>query len=199
MERERPSAQDDARLESLLESILLVAGGPTTIAAMAAAVGSPRGAVRAALARLQQRQVGGIRVQVHAETAQIVTAPENNEIVRRFLGTEKPPALSRTTLETLTIIAYRQPVTRAEIEAARGTNSDRQVQTLLARGLIDERGHRDVLGRPMQYGTTLGFLEYFGLRSLDELPPLPEAQVTDLQGQEIGLRSVEVADNDEGD
>jgi segregation and condensation protein B len=128
----------------------------------------------------------GIRLQVHGGKAQLVTAPENAAVVQRFLGTAKPPALSRAALEALTVIAYRQPVTRSEIEAARGVNSDRAVQTLLARGLIEERGQRETLGRPMQYGTTFGFLEYFGLASLDELPPLSEEQPQD--EPDVGLR-----------
>jgi segregation and condensation protein B len=108
--------------------------------------------------------------------AQLVTAPENAEVIQRYLGAAKPPALSRAALETLSVVAYRQPVTRPEIEAARGVNSDRPIQTLLARGLIEELGRRDTVGRPVEYGTGFGFLEYFGLESLDQLPPLEPEQ-----------------------
>lgn len=167
---------DEARLLSAAESVLLVAGEPVTIAALAAALDQPRAGVVDLLDKLRTALRGGIRLQVHDGKAQLVTAPENAAVVQRFLGTAKPPALSRAALEALTVIAYRQPVTRSEIEAARGVNSDRAVQTLLARGLIEERGHRESIGRPMQYGTTFGFLEYFGLSSLDELPPVPEPE-----------------------
>jgi segregation and condensation protein B len=117
-----------------------------------------------------------------------VTAPQNVEVVQRYLGSEKPAPLSRAALETLTVVAYRQPVTRAEIDAARGVDSDHAVRKLLARGLIEERGHRDALGRPVEFGTSMAFLEYFGLMSLDELPPLPEeADLLDPTG--LGLRT----------
>ena len=82
--------------------------------------------------------------------------------------------LSRPALETLAIIAYRQPVTRAEIEAIRGVNCDGVLRTLLSKGLIEEVGHLEQAGRPVLYGTTFQFLQYFGLQSLDELPPLED-------------------------
>ena len=75
-------------------------------------------------------------------------------------------------METLAIIAYRQPITRPEIDAIRGVNSDGVLRTLLARGLIEEVGRRDTVGRPILYGTTFAFLQHFGLESLDDLPPL---------------------------
>jgi segregation and condensation protein B len=187
----RPNAPDRERLASLLESVLLVAGGPLSVGALSTCVGEPRAVVREALTMLGDRLQGGIRLQLDAEEAQLVTAPENDETVRRFIGAERPPALSRSAVETLTIIAYRQPVTRSEIEAARGANSDRQVQLLLARGLIEERGRREVLGHPMQYGTAFAFLEYFGLQSLADLPPLRQAEVGEVEGEEIGLRAVQ--------
>lgn len=181
--------EPDEALDSALESLLLVAGGPVAISALASATGRPRQHIAAALDRLHHALRRGIRLQIQGEHAQLVTAPENIEIVHAFLGTEKPPALSRAALETLTVIAYRQPVTRPEIEAIRGVNSDRAVLTLMARGLIEERGHRAALGRPMQYGTGLGFLEYFGLASLEDLPPLPEADVPEVDPGTIGLRA----------
>jgi segregation and condensation protein B len=127
--------------------------------------------------------------------AQLVTAPENVEAVQRFLGAAKPPPLSRPALETLTIIAYHQGATRPEIEAMRGVNSDRSVQTLLARGLVEELGQRDTLGRPMQYGTSFGFLEYFGLASLEDLPPLESSDQTELRSESLGLRGISNEEN----
>lgn len=164
----------DALLRSQLESILLVAGGPVSIRELARVVDAPQTHVTDVLKALQSSQEGGIQLQLLDGQAQLVTAPENSGIVQRFLGTTKPPALSRSALETLTFIAYRQPSTRSEIEAARGVNSDRVVQTLMARELIEERGRRETLGRPMEYGTTFAFLGYFGLKSLDDLPPIEE-------------------------
>jgi len=94
--------------------------------------------------------------------------------VERLLGGPVVSRLSRAALEVLAIVAYRQPVTRAEIEAVRGVNSERALETLLGRGLVAEVGRRDTVGRPVLLGTTPGFLDYLGLRSLADLPPLPE-------------------------
>ena len=103
---------------------------------------------------------------------QLVTAPEVAEDVRRFLGLSGSARLSTAALETLAIIAYRQPITRAEIEAIRGVNCDGVLRTLLAKGLIEEVGRAEGPGRPILYGTTMLFLQHFGLRSLADLPPL---------------------------
>ena len=180
---------DDDTLRSSIESILLVAGGPVTVQALAAALDVSRTRAARLLEELRERSLGGIRIQLHDGCAQLVTAPENIEVIHRYLGTAKPPALSRSALETLTIVAYRQPVTRPEIETIRGVNSDRAVQTLAARGLIEERGRRETLGRPTEYGTTFAFLEYFGLQSLEDLPELPEAMASDSERLDIGLRT----------
>lgn len=179
-------ARADDRLRSELESLLLVAGGPVSVFALARVTGVPRAQVAALLTEFQRTWRGGIRLQLHEGEARLVTAPENVEIVHRYLGTARPPPLSPAVLEALTVVAYRQPVTRGEIEATRGANSDRAVQTLLARGLIEERGPKPTLGRPMRYGTTFGFLEYFGLDSLDDLPPVPDEE--DLDGRRLGWR-----------
>jgi segregation and condensation protein B len=173
---------------SALESILLVAGGPVRIATLARALDEPRGRVAELLAQLQDHLTGGIRLQIHEREAQLVSAPENVVVVQRFLGAARPTPLSRPLLETLAIIAYHQGATRPEIEAMRGVNSDRAVQSLLARGLIEERGQRATLGRPMQYGTTFAFLEYFGLSLLADLPPLSEQEETDMSASRLGLR-----------
>lgn len=162
-------ALDDRALSSAIESILLVTAGPVMVSTLAKVLEAPRHRVVTALAEIGDRQDGGVRLQMHGGEAQLVTAPENSEWVHRFLGVARPAALSRGSLETLAVIAYQQPITRGEIEAARGVNSDRAVQTLLARNLIEACGRRETLGRPMQYGTGFGFLEYFGLRSLEDL------------------------------
>jgi segregation and condensation protein B len=185
------SVRDDVQLRSLLESLLLVAGGPVSVASLAKTLDESTRRVRRIAVDLKENLSGGVRVQLDGDHVQYVTAPENAEVVRRFIGTEKPVPLSRSVLETLTVIAYRQPVTRSEVEAARGANSDRQVQSLMARGLIEECGQRDTIGRPMQYGTSFSFLEYFGLRSLEDLPVLPAASVSSGVGTEIGLRAVQ--------
>lgn len=185
---EEPNPVPDESLLSTVESLLLVAGGPASLASLADAAGIPRRDMDRLLQALAQRLNRGIRLQVHDGQAQIVTAPENAEAIHRFLGTTRPPPLSRPALEALATVAYRQPVTRAEVEAARGVNSDRAMQTLEARGLIEERGRRDSPGRPAEYGTTFGFLEYFGLSSLTDLPPLGDAVERVADPVQLGLR-----------
>lgn len=102
---------------------------------------------------------------------QFVARPEYAPWIKALVGQKpKPPRLSQPALETLAIIAYRQPVTRAEVEQVRGVNVDGVMQTLLERGLVEQVGRAEVVGRPMTYGTTPLFLEYFGLANLEELP-----------------------------
>jgi segregation and condensation protein B len=110
-----------------------------------------------------------------AEAWQFVTQPEYAPWLKALVGLKnRPPRLSQPALETLAIIAYRQPLTRAEIEQVRGVSVDGVMQTLLERGLVEQVGRAEVVGRPMTYGTTALFLEYFGLRSLEELPAADE-------------------------
>src|SRR5271169_7230780 len=106
---------------------------------------------------------------------QFVSQPEYSPWLKALVGhRSRPPRLSQPGLETLAIIAYRQPITRAEIEQVRGVAVDGVMQTLLERGLVEQVGRAEVVGRPMTFGTTVAFLEYFGLRSLDDLPAADE-------------------------
>ncbi len=106
---------------------------------------------------------------------QFVTQPEFAPWLRALVGVKvRPSRLSQAALETLAIIAYRQPVTRAEVEQVRGVNVDGTMQTLLERGLVEQSGRAEVVGRPALYSSTAAFLQYFGLRSLDELPAADE-------------------------
>src|SRR5699024_6741136 len=100
--------------------------------------------------------------------------PEHSQYFKKLLETPQPTKLSQAALETLAIIAYKQPITRVEIEEIRGVNSDRPVQTLVARSLVEEVGRKDAIGRPVLFGTTLDFLTYIDLTSLEEIPPNPE-------------------------
>lgn len=160
-------------LDARVEALLFVAEEPPTIAQLARALEVPAEAVEEALRVLQERLRGrGLRLQRHGDQVQLVTAPEAAEDVRRFLGLREGGRLSTAALETLAIIAYRQPITRAEIEAIRGVNCDGVLRTLLARGLIEEVGRAEGPGRPILYGTSMLFLQHFGLRSLADLPPL---------------------------
>lgn len=116
----------------------------------------------------------GIRMMKANGAFHLTTKPEHSSYFKKFLSTPQANRLSQAALETLAIIAYEQPITRIEIEEIRGVKSDRPVQTLLARSLIEEVGRKNTVGRPILFGTTKEFLVYFGLTSLEELPPLPK-------------------------
>ncbi len=165
-------------LEACLEAILFVAASPVPVAQLAQALGRPLEAVEQAIANLevQLAQGRGISLQRHEGKIQITTAPMLASIVENFLGLEATARLSRAALETLAIIAYRQPVTRPGIDAIRGVNSDGVLKSLLSKGLVQEMGRAEGPGRPILYGTTTEFLQHFGLSSLGQMPPyeLPE-------------------------
>ncbi|MGQ9927237.1 MAG: SMC-Scp complex subunit ScpB [Chloroflexaceae bacterium] len=170
-------------LVQLVESLLFVAGEPVTVARLARTLEAPADAVEAALEQLaRQCRERGVRVQRHGELAQLVSAPEAARVVRRFLGVQASGRLSSAALETLAIIAYRQPVTRAQIEAIRGVDSSGALRALLARDLICEAGRLESLGRPILYATTPAFLQQFGLTSLADLPPIDLPAVSDAAG-----------------
>lgn len=121
-----------------------------------------------------ERKERGITIVELAGTYQLATKKENSPYLKRLVETPANSNLSQAALETLTIIAYKQPITRAEIEDIRGVKTERPLQTLLARGLIREVDRLDGPGRAILYGTTKEFLDYFGLKDINELPPLPE-------------------------
>ncbi len=167
---ERPEPE---QLVPILEAVLFVADAPIEIAALARTINAPRGEVSDALDELAEAcRDRGVRLQRTGDLVQLVSAPRTAAWVERFLGLEHPP-LTNASLETLAIIAYRQPMTRAGIEAVRGVDCDGPIRTLMARGLIEEVGRAPVIGRPTLFATTVRFLEYFGLERPGDLPPLP--------------------------
>jgi segregation and condensation protein B len=172
-------------LENLMESLLFVAEGPVPVARLAEALEvSPR-EVEAALGQLTETYLHrGLSVQRSRDKVQLTTTPAAADKVQRFLGLAAATPLSRAALETLAIIAYRQPITRAEIEQVRGVNVDGVMQTLVERGLVEQVGRAEVVGRPMTYGTTVAFVEYFGLRSLEDLPAADELRRVVIQKPE---------------
>lgn len=152
--------------------MLLVAGEPLSVRTLARLFQTDSRAMERALAQLSGELDGrGVRLQMHAARVQLVTAPENAGIVREFLRLPQQPRVSRSALETLAIVSYRQPVTRGEIEEMRGVGAERVLGSLIARGLIEEVGREQSPGRPIQYGTTPAFLEMFGLGCIEDLPP----------------------------
>lgn len=171
---------DGEQLKAILESLLLAADGPVSADRLRSVVSEemPRKEVTDALRELQQeyeRPGRGLRLVEVANGYQLRTPPEHAEFVRRLTAV-RPARMSRANLETLAIIAYRQPVTRAEIEEIRGVNVDGVVSTLLERRMIRIVARKDVPGKPFLYGTTREFLEAFNLKDLKSLPTLQEME-----------------------
>lgn len=166
---------DLASLKLIVESVLFLADEPLELAHLARIVQSGEERVaRAVDALADDCQGRGVRIQRTGSAVQLVTAPEATPFVERFLGVDEDHRLSHASLETLAIIAYKQPISRVTIEAIRGVNCDRALATLKARGLIAEVGRAHSVGRPYLYGTTFRFLEHFGLERPEDLPPLGE-------------------------
>jgi segregation and condensation protein B len=171
----RLPATTKERLPAVIESILFVADEPVKLALLAKALRKPVSDVEAALAVLDERTAdGGTRLQRIGDSVQLVTDPDAGPYVERFLGLESRQRLSSAALESLAIIAYKQPMTRAGVEQVRGVNSDGAIASLLSRGLVEEVGRAPGPGRPALLGTTVRFLEHFGLRRPEDLPPLPD-------------------------
>ena len=171
MERYLGSLTNDC----ILEALLFVADGPAAVEDLAQAmqcdVQTVEEAITTLAAALAQR---GLSIARSGSAVQMVTSPDASAAIERFLGAGGHTRLSPAALETLALIAYRQPITRAQIEAIRGVNSDGVLRTLLARSLIQPTGRLEQAGRPILFGTTFEFLQYLGLRSLDELPHAPD-------------------------
>ena len=165
-------------LERAVEAVLFAAGEPVELKRLSQALGCETGEVQEAANRLMDRlgfERRGVRVVRLDGAYQMCSAGEMGDFVARALETRKPPKLSASQLETLTVIAYYQPATKAMVEQIRGVDSAYTVGLLLERDLIQEAGRLAVPGRPIQYRTTETFLRSFGLTSLEELPELPSA------------------------
>jgi len=174
-EAEAPPPEPSAQaLPALIEALLFVADGPVEASALTRAlnISGPRlqGALEPLAKSLANR---GMRLQTGPEGLQLVTAPETAPYVEYFLGLEARRRLSNAALETLAVVTYRQPVTRATVESIRGVNSDAPIATLRTRGLIAEGGRAPGPGRPLLFVTTQRFLEHFGLEHPEDLPKLP--------------------------
>jgi len=173
-----PAPVEDVELKAVLEAIVYVADEPLTAAQMAAALGQPAERIRALLGDLVaefEKPVHGVGIRVVAGGYKMATKPEHHDTVRSFVKNLKPPLkLSLPALETLAVIAYKQPVTGPEVMEIRGVQGQGVLKTLLDRKLIMMAGRKDVIGRPVLYKTTKEFLIQFGLEDLSELPSLKE-------------------------
>src|SRR2546427_935940 len=186
-------------LSRVIEALLFSAQKPLSIREIATAIkgtqGDPAGAGPNEFSRVREAEVAAALEQLKidyveqerafqliekAEGWQLATDPQYAQWVRQLFPAPKPTRLSAPALETLAIIAYRQPITRADVEAVRGVNIDGVLQTLMERGLVKIAGRAEIPGRPLLYETTQFFLDHFGLRNLDELPNVEELRKRNL-------------------
>jgi segregation and condensation protein B len=173
-----PAVQADSQLMAVLEALIYVAEEPLTVAQIAASLGEPQDRIRALLEKVIQRfedPAHGVCIREIAGGFKMATKPEHHDAVRSFVKSLKPPLkLSLPALETLAVIAYKQPVTGPEILEIRGVQGGGVLKTLLDRKLIAAAGRKNVIGKPILYKTTKEFLIQFGLKDLSELPSLKE-------------------------
>lgn len=162
---------------SLIEAMLFVSGEPVALASLKGVMDMPESDIKQAveelIAEYQARDRGIIIIEI-AQGYQMVTNPLYAKLLRRFTNTATSNKLSMPALETLAIVAYKQPLIKAEVEQIRGVNSDGVIKSLLDKRLIRIVGQKEAPGKPMLYGTTKEFLQYFGLKDLTELPTLRE-------------------------
>ena len=193
-------------LKSALEAIIYAADEPATVEQMAAAVGEEKHIVRAALDELVASYASderGVEIRAVAGGYRVYTKPQHHDLVRRFIKSLRPPLrLTMPALETLAVIAYKQPVTQPEIQEIRGVNCAGVIETLLERRLITTAGRKQVIGRPILYRTSKDFLMRFGLSDVDDLPSLKEfeALAREALGADDGIAaSQEEVDAAEGE
>jgi len=177
--KDHDSSNNGLAISALLEAILFVASEPISPSQLGLTLGLSSQQVERALDDLEAHYSQysfdrGLRLQRHHGRVQLTTAPQASKTIETFLGLESTTKLSQAALEALSIIAYREPVTRPQIDAIRGVNSDGVLRSLMSKGLIEEVGRANSPGRPILYSITTDFLQHFGLKSIQELPPLSE-------------------------
>lgn len=172
-------------LKSKLESLLFVAEKPVSVKELAGVTGNMLSEIQTALSEItKEYENRGIRLVRKGEYFSFVSAPENAKEVSALLNEELRHDLSQAALETLAVVTYKQPITRMEIEEIRGVNSDQIVRSLMIRGLIAEVGRKEAIGKPILYGTTMEFIQYFGLDAEESLPKIEELQLFDTPEQD---------------
>jgi len=170
------SSLDFSRLKEILESLLFVTKKPLTLEDLSKISGAEQATIESALAELitQHDNGSGLKILKVAHGYILGTDPKNAEYVDRLVHSKIETTLSPQSLETLAVIAYKQPVTKPELERIRGVYCDGVLETLMYKKLIEEKGRSQAVGRPILYGTTIEFLRHFGLKDLLDLPPLPQ-------------------------
>ena len=167
----------EGSLKGRIEAILFVAGEAVSIRDLARALQTGEKELKTVLNEIGSEydyEQRGFLLKRFGEKVQLATRPLYSEDVLRLLQPVQQQSLSQAAMETLAVVAYKQPVTRAEVEQIRGVKCDYSLQSLMMKGLIREAGRKDTIGRPILYATTDTFLSHFGIRGLEDLPPLPE-------------------------
>ena len=170
-------SEQEGNLKGRIEAILFVAGEAVTVKELARALQTEEKAVKAELNAIRDEydyDQRGFLLKRFGDKVQLATRPLYAQDVLRLLQPVQRQSLSQAAMETLAVVAYKQPVTRAEVEQVRGVKCDYSLQSLINKGLIKETGRKDTIGRPILFGTTDEFLSHFGLEGLEYLPPLPE-------------------------
>ena len=170
-------SEQEGNLKGRIEAILFVAGEAVTVKELARALQAEEKAVKAELNAIRDEydyDQRGFLLKRFGDKVQLATRPLYAQDVLRLLQPVQQQSLSQAAMETLAVVAYKQPVTRAEVEQVRGVKCDYSLQSLINKGLIKETGRKDTIGRPILFGTTDEFLSHFGLEGLESLPPLPE-------------------------
>lgn len=168
---------------SAIESLLFVHGDPISIKDISLVLDEDIETVKKIMSQFEKiynNPNRGIKLFKVDDKYQLGTKPENEKYIVRLLKTNQRQSLSQASIETLSIISYKQPITRVEIEDIRGVRSDKAIQTLLDKELIKESGRLEVVGRPILYGTTDNFLKQFGIEKLEELPALEDVDSDDI-------------------
>ena len=165
--------QEELSLEAQIEALLFVAPNMVSVKQISDALGEKKRKIESGIKNLEKEyQSRGIRIQKHKGELKLTSAPELSQFIEIFLNLEATSRLSTAALECLSIVAYQQPITRPHIDSIRGVNSDGVIRNLLSNGLIEETGRAEGPGRPILYVSTADFLQHFGLKALEELPPL---------------------------
>ncbi len=185
---------DQEQLSGAVEALIFVSGNPLPIKRLTEVLEVSADEVKDAIERLSERYLesgSSLQIMEVAGGFQLRTRPTYSTYVNRFLERKKKSTLSSAAMETLAIVAYKQPITRAEMEAIRGVGVDGVLKSLLDKRLLKVTGVKEVPGRPNLYGTTRHFLEYFGINSLKDLPPIEDISAT--------FSSVSTADDESGE
>lgn len=176
-----------SELEAIIESILFISGEAISLSILANSISMDKATTKAIINSLSDKyrqEKRGIQIVEIDGSYQMCTAPQCFEFIRNMYKSHERQGLSQTLLETLAIIAYKQPITKGQIEEIRGVNADHAVNKLIEKRLVCEVGRLDVPGKPILFGTTKEFLRYFGFSSTKELPPLKDTESFENSGAE---------------